>query len=542
MPDAPTPPVAAAPAKVAKPKADAAAVIRLVQGLEESSHDRLLKKHLPAWVVSGAFHVVFLILFIVIGSMGKPPVQASDEIITTVVEDKPQEEDKKDLTNPDEGIDSSMKKAVEVDRQEDLNIETKVTPDQPIGVAGADSTVPMDSAAPAGLNDIASDPGVKGLDGSVLTGPGGAGGTSISKGLAGRSGASKEQNLKAGGGNDKSEAAVAKGLTWLAKQQRRGGEWVYDGTAGGDTVAATAMALLPFLAAGHTHKTTGGQQNYAPNVRAGIEYLLKNQIKTTGTFTGIQPNHHMYAHAVATMALCECYGMSLDKGKLLYPCQNAINFIVKSQGRNGSWGYSPNNEGDTSIVGWQIQALKSGEMCKDLTVDKNAMKKATKFLDTVSDTSRKSTYGYRTAPGRPATGLTAVGLLCRYYIDGWGPVNAGMSEGVQQFVNARPPEEKSKMDIYYYYYATQVVHFHDGEPWHKSWNPKMRDLLIKLQVAGKGEKVDGSWDQDGEITGNAVGRLGTTCMALLTLEVYYRHLPLYKRGTGGEKELDRGVK
>ena len=66
----------------------------------------------------------------------------------------------------------------------------------------------------------------------------------------------------------------------------------------------------------------------------------------------------------------------------------------------------------------------------------------------------------------------------------------------------------------------------------------MRDLLIDLQV-GQGKKDAGSWDADGEHIGRSCGRLGTTCMTLLTLEVYYRHLPLYKRDTGGLKELER---
>ena len=41
------------------------------------------------------------------------------------------------------------------------------------------------------------------------------------------------------------------------------------------------------------------------------------------------------------------------------------------------------------------------------------------------------------------------------------------------------------------------------------------------------------------VIGGACGRLGTTCLALLTLEVYYRHLPLYKRDSGGLADLER---
>ncbi|MET0348008.1 MAG: hypothetical protein ABW031_05755, partial [Methyloceanibacter sp.] len=42
----------------------------------------------------------------------------------------------------------------------------------------------------------------------------------------------------------------------------------------------------------------------------------------------------------------------------------AINYIIRSQGRNGSWGYTGGQpiEGDTSIVGWQIQALHAAQL------------------------------------------------------------------------------------------------------------------------------------------------------------------------------------
>ena len=44
----------------------------------------------------------------------------------------------------------------------------------------------------------------------------------------------------------------------------------------------------------------------------------------------------------------------------------------------------------------------------------------------------------------------------------------------------------------------------------------------------------GSWEPEGGWFGTSCGRLGTTAMCLLTLEVYYRHLPLFKRDGGGE--------
>ena len=180
-------------------------------------------------------------------------------------------------------------------------------------------------------------------------------------------------------------------------------------------------------------------------------------------------------------------------------------------------------------------------------VSKDAFTKASKFLDSVAQGASKSTYGYNT-PGNGLT-TTAVGLLCRYYVDGWGPQHPGMNAGVDYLNVTQAPDKilatdskpTDKYDMYYYYYSTQVMHFFEGEVWLK-WNAAMRDSLIKLQVANSAKVANnGSWDPDmGAHMGSGCGRLGTTCMALLTLEVYYRHIPLYRRDNAGLKELERG--
>jgi hypothetical protein len=538
------PPTPAEPAKNTAPTpakggtpAGGASVIRIVEAAKETSHERLMKKHLPAWVISGAVNIGVIAILILFGNrtIASKPV---GKILTTSVE-KEEEQPEKDLTNEDLGLQSNLEAAIpELERVDKQTVDAAVTQDN-LGQPNAPDT---DSAAlklPGLPSADQSAPGVAGTEGLAIAGTGGDNGI-MNASFSGRSGATKSQLLKSGGGNDASERAVAMGLAWLARQQKPDGSWIYDGDSKAEVVASTGMAILPFLAAGETHKAG---KKYQKQVNAGLQYLVRN---CPSGPNGGRMSANMYAQAIGTLALCEAYGMTKDKGFLLPSAQAAINFIVHAQGANGSWGYAAGSNGDTSIVGWQIQALQAARLSKDIVVPDATIKKAIGFLNFASAGSRKAAYGYLDNTGAAAaTSLTAVGLLCRYYIDGWGPDNPGMAEGVAGLMKRAPGAGAAKpaLDMYYYYYATQDVHFFEGDEW-KNWNegPKqadgtrkggMRDWLVELQNKKDGANM-GSWEPEPGFIGRSCGRLGTTALCLLTLEVYYRHLPLYKRGNNGD--------
>jgi hypothetical protein len=257
----------------------------------------------------------------------------------------------------------------------------------------------------------------------------------------------------------------------------------------------------------------------------------------------------MYSQGIAALALCEAYGMTHDPA-LKKTAQAVIDYIQKGQGPRGSWGYTAGTDNDTSILGWQIQALHAARLTQDLVVDEKVIKKAIRFLDLVSPGQTKSTYGYADASNAaPATALTAIGLLCRYYVDGWRSESPGFAEGSKGLLKAAVVERRplangvpvpnprgaplTLSNMYYYYYATQVVRFYGGEEW-KTWNEGplgddgkrrggLADWLLSLQVRTPTNR--GSWDPEAGWFGSNCGRLGTTCMCLLTLEVYYRYAP-----------------
>jgi hypothetical protein len=199
------------------------------------------------------------------------------------------------------------------------------------------------------------------------------------------------------------------------------------------------------------------------------------------------------------------------------PAQLALNYIMAAQDPvGGGWRYAPKQPGDTSAVGWQLMALKSGHMAY-LDVNPLVIKKAVEFLDSVQADDGAS-YGY-TGPGAgPAT--SAVGLLCRMYL-GWKKDHPGLDRGVTKLAKMGPSK-----DLYFDYYATQVIHHVEGERW-VAWNSKMRDMLTDAQV--KSGHSAGSWYDgvDGGHGAHVAGRLYCTSLATMILEVYYRHLPIY---------------
>jgi hypothetical protein len=277
---------------------------------------------------------------------------------------------------------------------------------------------------------------------------------------------------------------------------------------------ATGMALLPFLGAGQTHQ----KGKYKDLVKKGLYFLISRMKVSPQGGSLHESGGSMYSHGICAIVLCEAYAMTHDK-HLYAPAQQALNFIAYAQDPvGGGWRYSPRQPGDTSVVGWQIMAMKSGHMGY-LRVPPITVQKASQFLDSVQ-AHNGAHYGY-TDPGAGREGTTAVGLLCRMYL-GWKKDNPALQKGVKWMSDRGP----SANNMYYNYYATQIMHHMEGDVW-KKWNSVMRDQLIKSQ-AKKGHEA-GSWFMPAGHVTDRGGRLYCTSMATMVLEVYYRHLPIYRK-------------
>jgi hypothetical protein len=521
-----------ATATVAPPKAAPEPGI-LTRRLDDP--DRLMHRQVPAFAISGAIH---LVAALVIGGLAwyfDVPRIVADLENTIVVKTDDQPEEKQNFTNEDVGLDPSKQTNYNIDRIETVSVPGPLRPEEPVGIAGAPNAAPQTVSPPPGIGagagaGIDSDaPGTANMFGDK----GGYLGGRIVPGqmFGGRSGATREKMVSEGGGNAASEAAVAKGLAWLKRQQKADGRWVMLEGSTNDDYGATGLALLPFLAAGITHKVDPKDKNsveYAKCVDQGLKWLINKQ--QGNGLMGSHSTHKHYSHAICVVALCEAFGMTNDPA-LRKAAQRGLDYLIKAQHSAGGFRYAIQQPGDTSVTGWCLQAMQSGKLA-GLSVPAEAFYKVGNFLDSVQ-TQKGAAYGYTDPGGRP--NMTAVGLLCRAYL-GWGPKNPAMMAGIENLKKNMP--NRGTGEIYYYYYATQVMHFcatHDD--WHKNWNPKMRDLLVETQDNSAGPNR-GSWAPDRTHTGEAGGRLCATCLSLLTLEVYYRHLPLYKRDTSGLKDLE----
>lgn len=470
---------------------------------------------MPSSLVSAAFHAVLLMILALISL---PEIKdRAKQMITAAPAEVEELEEMEDITDLEE------MELEDVPEMEDLPTLPVAVPTAPEEVMDPVDTPTVDTTAAPAAIEISDFGETTAPKNDLMTEVGAVTGT----GLSGRGAAVRGKMVAKFGGNDASEAAVANALKWLAAHQLPDGGWsfgqigrcTHPGSLGNKARnGATAMALLPFLGAGQTHI----EGEYKGTVKRGLYYLMANQNPQTGSFH--EGGGTMYSHGLCAIVLCEAYALTHDKA-LMAPAQGSLNFIVYAQDPvGGGWRYSPRTPGDTSVVGWQLMALKSGHMAY-LNVPAVTINKSIRFLDAVQADSG-AMYGY-TSPGKgPAT--TAVGLLSRMYL-GWKKDHSALQRGVEYLAKRGP----SKNNMYFNYYATQVMRHGGGDKW-KAWNTELRDHLVDTQSKEGFEK--GSWHLGGGDHGSERGgRLYTTAMATMILEVYYRHMPIYQENAATEE-------
>lgn len=459
---------------------------------EQSATRQELVRSIPSWLVSMVIHLTLLVLLALLTG---PVGQDMGRVLLTLG----QSEGVKDAALTEFTIDQQSSLLEEIDALEvDVPVE--------VALPTIDSINPDFSDQAFAPVAVDSGLGLPAIPASPMVG--------------GRSGAMKKTLLTLYGGTAVTEEAVGSGLQWLARNQKRDGSWSLRGPYddGGSTenqAAATAMALLAFMGAGNTH--TSGEHREV--VEKGVKWLLKQQNRDGFFAKGARDHQQAYAQAQCSIAVCELYAMTHDSW-LREPAQRSIDCAEAWQAPEGGWRYQPRFDSDTSVTGWFVMALQSG-LSSGLEVDRAVLYRVSDFLNTVQS-YEGAAYSYQPRGG-PSQSMTAEGLLCRQYL-GWARNHPSMIRGVEA-MSSDYNFDIADTDYYYWYYATQVLHHYGGEPWN-AWNQEMRERLPAAQIK-RGQEV-GSWPPQSDRWGGTGGRLYTTCMAIYCLEVYYRHMPLYK--------------
>ncbi len=331
------------------------------------------------------------------------------------------------------------------------------------------------------------------------------------------------------GGSAETEAAVEAALVWLHNSQSPDGRWNAARFGAGRGLAAdgrdrlqagaradtgvTGLALLAYLGAGHTH----AEGDYKQTVRDGLNFLVAAQAADGSLGGDAELYAFMYCHGMATFALGEAYAMTGD-ATYLPALRKAVNFSLRAQSpATGGWRYRPHDPGDTSQLGWQVMALKSAEL-GGLPLPATYRAGASRFLVSVAGGAGGGLASYR--PGEQCTpAMTAEALVCRQFL---GLSEAALADEAADLILQNPPGN-GPANVYYWYYGTLALHPFQDHRW-EAWNEALSTTLVESQITDG--DLAGSWDVD-PVWGNHGGRVYSTAMGALCLEVYYRYLPVY---------------
>lgn len=333
------------------------------------------------------------------------------------------------------------------------------------------------------------------------------------------------------GGSIDTERAVELALQWLAANQEKDGSWdpqksgagnesqVFGHDRGGAGAQAntgiTGLATLAFLAAGQSHF----EGQYQDEVQIGLEYLARQQ-KSNGDLSGnARLFAKMYCHSMSLLALSEALAMTGDK-RLLPVVQRGVDYSIMAQNRrDGGWRYQPGDSGDMSQFGWQVLALHSAKL-GGASVPQASFERMHQFLDRCTSGIGKGLASYKPNQG-PSTTMTAEALLCRYIL-GQQVKSDTVMQATRRISSERPTPRH--VNLYYWYYGTLAMYHAGGSDW-ENWNSELKTTLLQLQNV-RGENK-GSYPPNG-VWGGYGGRVYSTAMATLNLEVYYRYLPIYQ--------------
>ncbi len=310
------------------------------------------------------------------------------------------------------------------------------------------------------------------------------------------------------------EAAVQRGLAWLATQQEPDG--AFGSAQYRRHVALTSLAGIAMMADGNVP----GRGAHGEVVQKSLEFILAN-VAETGLIAADTSHGPMYGHGFATLFLGEVYGMTAGGADTAMAARvhdaliRACRLIIQSQNDQGGWRYNPiPYDADVSVTICQIMGLRSARNA-GIEIPKGTIDRAVDYVRQCQNAD--GGFKYQLSSGRSAPPRSAAGVASLYYAGIYE--DEALQSGLDYLTNTFLPGTDGVNQAHYFYghyYAVQAMYLAGGEDWARWW-PAIRDELLASQEA------DGRWSE--RQAGDTYG----TAMALIILQMPKRYLPIFQK-------------
>ncbi len=313
--------------------------------------------------------------------------------------------------------------------------------------------------------------------------------------------------------------AVDRGIEHLVRGQLPDGSWI---SPMGKNTGIVSLAVLALLAAGHEP----GRGKNGANIDQALRFLLDHQ--RDGMILTADTSHGpMYEHGISTLLLGQVLGMVNEERpgyeKIHRVHRTAVNLILRAQNvskdpsSSGGWRYTPASiDSDLSVTGWEILALRSAQDA-GLAVPRNNIAQAIEYVKRCAHPSG----GFSYMPGGdPNIARTGTGILA---LELSGDFQSPEARRGGEWLAKNPLKFQGPFFYYSVYYSSQAMYQLGGDLWER-WRPLSEGILLENQ------RPDGSWPAPPNETHELqAGSAYTTSMAILSLTVEYKLLPIYQR-------------
>jgi hypothetical protein len=331
-----------------------------------------------------------------------------------------------------------------------------------------------------------------------------------------------------------SEAALERGLQWLAVNQGAAGNWE------SNDLGLVSLGALAFLSAGHTP----GHGKYGPAVDKALDFVLKNA-RPNGLLNIAVPNRDMYNHGLAAFVLGQAYGMTNDR-RVGAALDRALALIANTQCDDGGWDYRAQRQPrghDLSLVVMQAKALRSA-MDSGLEVSPAVTSLAIRSVRghyraksggrNFDDPALRAEPGQFTYDGNSTTlAMAACGVVCLQEFgeyDDWRiPRNMDVISASVMALGPVKTNGRIPLGAYGLYYVGQALYQVGGKPWQDCY-PHLREALVASQNAAPGDPRNDGWWEDAVHVSGQPGRLYGTAVGCFVLSIPNRYLPILQEG------------